>query len=186
MTCSKLLLLVTLLAVGGSIGASAQETTVIIVRHAERAAAPAADPVLTPAGTARADALLEAVRGAGITHVLTTSLQRTVLTAAPIASALGITPTVVNPRSPTHIADVVAAVRERTGGVVLVVGHSNTVPGIVHALGGRAPEICDNEYDNMYVVTLPPAPAAARVVRARYGVATPVDGGCNLMMQVTK
>lgn len=175
-----------LLLVGIPIGASGQETTVIIVRHAERAAEPAADPVLTPAGTARAEALLEAVRGAGITHVLTTSLQRTGLTAAPTAAALGLTPVAVNPRSPTHVADVVAAVRERTGGVVLVVGHSNTVPGIVNALGGMAPEICDGEYDNFYVVTLARDGRPARVIRSRYGVATPAGPSCSPMVPVTK
>lgn len=164
----------------------AQQTTVILVRHAERAALPAGDPTLTDEGTARAEALLDAVRGAGITHILTTTLQRTGLTAAPTAAALGITPATVNPRSSTHIADVVAAVRERAGGVVLVVGHSNTVPAIVNALGGRAPEICDAEYDNMYVVTLAAGGGATRVIRSRYGVATPVGTGCNPMVPVYK
>lgn len=168
------------------IGASAQKTTVIIVRHAEKTAEPAGDPLLSPAGVARAEALLESVRGAGVTHVLTTSLRRTVLTAAPTASALGISAATVNPRSPTHVADVVAAIRERAGGVVLVVGHSNTVPAIVNALGGRAPEICDDEYDNLYVVTLPAGGGATRVIRSRYGVPTPVGVSCNPMVPVTK
>ena len=48
----------------------AQETTIIIVRHAERAAEPANDPVLTEAGTARANSLLESVRHAGITQAI--------------------------------------------------------------------------------------------------------------------
>lgn len=153
-------------------------TTVIVVRHAERAAEPANDPVLTPAGSERAEALLAAVRGAGITHILTTSLQRTGLTAAPTARALGITPVAVNPRSRNHVAEVVDSVRARAGGVVLVVGHSNTVPDIVKALGGEAPPICDAEYDNLYVVTLPSSGEGARVIRSRFGAATPVAADC--------
>jgi broad specificity phosphatase PhoE len=180
----KLIPLLFLLASAASLGA--QETTVILVRHAEKTAEPASDPLLSPSGTARADALREAVKGAGITHILTTTLQRTVLTAAPTAAALGIAPSTVNPRSGTHIDDVVAAVRQRAGGVVLVVGHSNTVPAIVNALGGNAPEICDDEYDNMYVVTLAANGGAPRVIRSRYGVATPVGTSCNPMVPVSK
>ena len=164
----------------------AQETTVIIVRHAERAVEPKGDPVLTAAGTARAEALREAVRGAGITHVLTTTLQRTALTAAPTAAALGLTPVAVNVRSPNHIGEVVDSIRARAGGVILVVGHSNTVPVIVNSLGGQAPEICDEEYDNLYVVTLPSAGGPARVIRGRFGVATPVREGCGAMLPVSK
>ncbi len=178
------LTLLFLLLPAGSL--SAQETIVILVRHAEKTAEPASDPLLSPVGIARADALLESVRGAGITHILTTTLHRTVFTAAPTANALGIASVPINPRSANHVADVVAAIRERAGGVVLVVGHSNTVPGIVNALGGQAPEICDNEYDNMYVMTLPLAGGTPRVIRSRYGVATPVDDGCNLMVPVVK
>lgn len=161
-------------------------TTVIIVRHAERATEPADDPVLTPAGSERAEALLAAVRGAGITHILTTELSRTRLTAAPTATALGITPATVSTRSPQHVAAVIDSVRARAGGVILVVGHSNTVPGIVNGLGGQAPEICDMEYDNLYVVTLPPAGANPRVIRSRYGRATPVAADCSPMMVPTR
>ena len=164
----------------------AQETTVIVVRHAERAAEPQGDPVLSPAGTQRAQDLLAAVRGAGITHILTTTLQRTGLTAAPTAQALGITPVPVNVRSQRHILDVVDSVRARAGGVILVVGHSNTVPAIVNALGGQAPEICDDEYDNLYVLSLPAGGAPAKVIRGRFGVQTPVGAGCATMLPVTK
>jgi broad specificity phosphatase PhoE len=171
-------LFISLLTLATTDTLEAQETTVIIVRHAERAAEPKGDPVLTAAGEARAEALLEAVRGAGVTHVLVTTLQRTALTAAPTAHALGLVPAAVNVRSQRHVAEVVDSIRARAGGVVLVVGHSNTVPAIVSALGGEAPEICDEEYDNLYVVTLPSAGGQARVIRGRFGVATPVDPGC--------
>lgn len=182
------LLIVCLTALGlNALPLAAQgSTTVIVVRHAERAAQPANDPVLTLAGTARAEALLDAVRGAGITHVLVTDLQRTRLTAEPVAQALGLTPAVVSARAPNHVQAVADSIRARAGGVILVVGHSNTVPGIVTALGGTAPAICDDEYDNFYVVTLPASGGATRVIRSRFGTATPVGEGCAAMVPVRK
>src|SRR5213078_4827272 len=56
-------------------------TTVILVRHAEKAAAPADDPPLTAAGEARAKDLLDAVRDARVTAIVTTQLVRAKSTA---------------------------------------------------------------------------------------------------------
>src|SRR5688572_1962979 len=71
-------------------GANAQTTTVILVRHGEKAAEPAADPPLTDAGRARAQALLDAVKNAGVSIVYSTPTLRTMQTAEPLAKALGI------------------------------------------------------------------------------------------------
>src|SRR5688572_28925803 len=59
------LLIASLLAAASASGA--QPSTVILVRHAERAAAPASDPVLTEAGTQRAIDLATALAGARVT-----------------------------------------------------------------------------------------------------------------------
>ena len=54
------------------------------------------------------------------------------------------------------------------GSAVLVVGHSNTVPGIVTALSGQpAADMPETEYDR-YTVVLLDADGAARVVTSRY------------------
>ncbi len=43
----------------------------------------------------------------------------------------------------------------RPGETLLIVGHSNTVPGIVEALSGEAvPPIADDEYGRLYRVDL--------------------------------
>ena len=159
--------------------ATSATTTVILVRHAEKATAPAADPPLTRAGEARARALLDAVRDAGVGAIITTQFERTRATAAPAAAALGINPEVVTATGRTHAEDVAAAIRKHAGQTVLVVGHSNTVPDIIHALGAAVPPICDEEYDNLYVVELPPT-GAARVIMAKYG-ARSVVGACRSM-----
>ncbi len=155
--------------------AAPTHTTVILVRHAEKAAAPKDDPVLSDAGMARARALAVALRDAGVQAILTTHFQRTRMTAQPLADALGVKPEIAD-------ENVAEAIRQRHAGqVVLVVGHSNTVPEIIKALGARAPPaICDEEYDRLFVVTLD---AAARVVQARYGAATPPGPNCQAMMR---
>jgi len=158
--------------------AGAQPSTVLVVRHAEKAAAPATDPVLTAEGMQRAMDLAATLSGAHVTTVITTQFQRTQLTAKPISDALGKAPIIVPAAAPmsAHVEAVVAAIRARPAGeVVLVVGHSNTVPAIVAALGGtKYRDLCDPQYSALFIVELAPA-AAPRTIRANYGAADPKD-----------
>jgi broad specificity phosphatase PhoE len=157
---------------------AAQPATVVLVRHAERATAPASDPILTEAGTARAQALKVALANAGVSAVITTHLQRTQLTARPLADSLGLTIQAIRVGGPieAHLDSVAAAVRRQPrGATVLVVGHSNTVPGIIAALGGpRLPDLCDGQYASLFVLQLGDG-TAVRLVRASYGAADPAD-----------
>src|SRR5690348_11246554 len=156
-------------------------TTVILVRHAEKAATPADDPGLTDAGQARARALAAIARDAGVTAIITTQFARTRETARPAAEALGVTPEVAKAGGAEHAQEVARLIGAHAGGVVLVVGHSNTIPAIVAALGApQPPAICDSEYDNLYVVTLVPS-KPAHVIRARYGAPSPAEAGCGAM-----
>lgn len=156
---------------------TAQTTTVIVVRHAEKAAEPAADPPLTALGQARANALVDVVRDAGIQAIISTQFARTRGTVAPTAAKLGLSVETVDARLPQHpqlLADGLLATHR--GQTVLVVGHSNTVPAIVAALGAPKPaDICDAGYDNVFVVTVPVS-GPATVVRLHYGVATSCGG----------
>ena len=151
-------------------------TLVLLVRHGEKAAAPADDPPLNEAGMARAQALKAALADAGVQHVIATPRRRTGDTARPLAEARGLTTELVPlTAGATHIAAVAEAVRRRAGEVVLVVGHSNTVPAIVGALGGpKLPDLCDAQYATLYVLAVP-ARGPARLVRSQYGVADPAD-----------
>ena len=157
-------------------------TTIIVVRHAEKATEPAADPPLTAAGTARAEALVDAVRGMPVTAIVSTDFARTRSTAAPLAARLGITPEIVDARARDHARLVAAGLLSRhRGETVVVVGHSNTVPDIVAALGAtKPPPICDAEYDNLYVVRVP-VTGAASVERRKYGAASAEEGSCRAM-----
>lgn len=167
--------------------ASAQPATVILVRHAERAVAPANDPVLTDAGVARAQALRAVLADAGVSAVVATQYQRTQLTARPLADSLKLDFTVVRAGSPlqAHLDSVAAAVqRHPAGSVVLVVGHSNTVPGIIAALGGpRMPDLCDGQYSSLFVLSMADR-GTPRLIRASYGAAdAPESDACSRTMR---
>ena len=169
----------TIAAAGAALAQHAASMTVLLVRHAEKAAEPANDPPLTTAGETRARDLLEAVREANVSAIITTQFVRTKATAQPTAHALGITPQIVSAQATP--AQVAAAIRAHAGHTVLVVEHSNTLPAIIEALGAkRSPAICDAVYDNLYVVTID-ANGKAGVVRAKYGTRTPENDTCVTM-----
>jgi hypothetical protein len=64
---------------------------------------------------------------------------------------------------------------EHKGKSVLVVGHSNTVPGIIAALGGpKLPDICDASYAILFTLRIPAA-GEPTLTRASYGVADKVE-----------
>ncbi len=65
---------------------AAQATTIILARHAEKAA-PSGDPELTPEGMRRAEALAQVVADVRLSAILTTHFRRTRLTAAPAGRA---------------------------------------------------------------------------------------------------
>ena len=141
------------------------DTVVIAVRHAEKVGDGSKDPLLTAEGQKRAEALGRMLRDAGVSAIYSTPFHRTRDTAAPLAKQLGIAVT-EDPAAPPALAQRI--LKENRGKVVLVVGHSNTVPALVAALGGaEVPAIADPEYDNLYIVVIPDA-GAARVVRLRY------------------
>ncbi len=154
------------------------ELTVVLVRHAEKAAEPKRDPPLTEAGAQRAQQLVDAVGALRVTAVITTDFERTRATAAPLAAKLGLTPERVDVGGSDHAWQVAETLRARhRGGTVLVVGHSNTVTEIVAALGApKPPPICDGEFDRLFVVHVP-ATGAATVDERRYGART-VDDSC--------
>jgi broad specificity phosphatase PhoE len=157
--------------------ATASSTVVLLVRHAEKAAQPPDDPPLTAEGRNRAEALAAVVRHAQPTTVITSDLRRTIETAEPSATAAGVTslPVAIRRQSvEQHVARVAAAVREHPGEAVLVVGHDNTVPLVIAALGGPTlPPICEQVFDRLFVLVLGPK---IRLIQTRYGPPSLVVG----------
>ena len=164
-----------LLCASSLVQAPAAGPLVVLVRHAEKSAEPAEDPSLTSAGVARANALVDALRDAGVTAIVTTQFRRTRETAEPLAKALGLTPEVL-PAGPggidEHVKAVAAAVRRHADGVVLVVGHGNTIPAILAELGGpRLPDLRESAHSDLFLLDL--REAGPKLVHARYGAPDP-------------
>ena len=157
-----------ILVLAAALDASAQ-STVFVVRHAERADSGTSgggmmgtDPELSDAGQARAKTLAFMLEGAGIARIIASPYKRTQQTAAPLAKILGIEVATADAREATKIAALARAAK----GNVLIVGHSNTVPAILEELGITTPvAIDDGEYDNLFIVTTGEQP---RMVRLRF------------------
>jgi hypothetical protein len=66
-------------------------------------------------------------------------------------------------------ARLLRSILEQSGESVLVVGHTNTIPEIIKALGDRSDRVIDeSDYGNLFVLTLRPGQSPVVVV-LRYG-----------------
>ena len=121
--------------------------TFIVVRHAEKVGDGSKDPPLSEAGLARAQTLAGALRDVPLRGAYATSYQRTQQTAAPAAGLHALPVVTYDAKLPAP--DFAARLRrDHVAGTVLVVGHSNTAPGIAAALCQcTVPPMDDTEYD---------------------------------------
>lgn len=144
-------------------------TVIYVVRHAETIVSTSNDPPLSAAGQMRADRLAGLLADKHVTAILTSQFIRTRDTAMPTATAAGIAilqRTVTTANASTYGTMLADEIRNtQLEHVVLVVGHSNTVPATVSALAGTtvAP-IDDTDYDNFYTVTITGATATLDVM----------------------
>ena len=119
-------------------------------------------PICRKRGTHRADSLAKLLKDANITAIYATEFKRTQQTAAPVAKALGIELTIVPAKDTATLS---AKLRDLHGNA-LVVGHGNTIPDLIKTLGIADPiSISENDYDNLFVVTLGQTP---RMTRSHY------------------
>ena len=143
-----------------SVSIASAQPVVVIVRHAEKATNGGSDPDLSSAGHARADALARILKDSGITEIFTTEFKRTQETAAPTATSVHVTPTVVAAKD---TAALVAKLHQLDGNA-LVVGHGDTIPNIIKALGIDSPiDIPDDDYSELLIVTLGDKPQLFRL-----------------------
>lgn len=143
------------------------QRAVLLVRHAEKLDE-SPDAALAPAGLARAEALSRLLRDAGVGAIYVSERQRTRQTAAPLAQALGLLPVTVPAADDAALLQRLRAPIHRDQ-VVLVVGHSDTLPKLLRGLGVTRPiAIARAEYDGLYLVT-PRTGGPADVLVLRYG-----------------
>lgn len=156
----------------------APETGAIyLVRHAEKVTDGGAmvvddprDPPLTAEGEARAEALADTLQGVGITQIWSSDYIRTRETAAPLAKRLGLEVQLYDPSDLEAFSGLLSMEQPQ---MVLVVGHSNTTPQLVEALGGDGgtPIVEKSEYDRLYVFD----PDTKKTELRRYGVPSVID-----------
>lgn len=149
---------------------AAQPTVVYVVRHAETTGV-GSDPALSAQGEARAASLALRLAEAHVVAIYTSQYRRTHDTAVPASTAAGVaieTMRVDGSNAATYGEELATAARAHGGtGDVLIVGHSNTVPATVLALGGAAiAPITETEFDRLYTITL--APGGAQVAEETY------------------
>jgi len=145
--------------------------TVLLVRHADvdtTTGAPDSEP-LSVKGQKRAQTLARVLGMGGIAAIFTSKVERTEKTAEPLAASLGL----VTRDTPAPAALAAQIASGTLGAAILVVGHSNTVPKIIKALGGPLlPSIGHDKFDNLFVVTVA-GPGTAEMVHLKYGEPAP-------------
>ena len=126
---------------------------VYVMRHLNTPAGQP-DPDLLPEGRATAVALADLMEtdqfeGRRPVAIYVTDFRRTRQTAAATAARLALNVTIYDPRD---TAGLLARVRAEPG-PVLIVGHSNTVPDIVAALGGERPaSLAHEDFGDLWIV----------------------------------
>ena len=145
---------------------------VFVVRHADKISEE--DERLSDAGHERARRLAKVLASSGIRAIYATDRERARDTAKPLSEAMKIPITTYDvgkgmAKGAPDAAAFAAELRKgHPGDAVLVVGHSNTVPAILKALGCKDVVTIDGkEYDHLFVV-VPGSAVGATLVRLRY------------------
>jgi broad specificity phosphatase PhoE len=150
--------------------------TVILVRHAEKkiVAPENKDPDLSPAGVARAQELARIFGNSDIAAIYATQYRRTQQTARPLADKLGLSVTQVEAAKTSELMKQIRA--RNAGQVIFIVGHNNSVPEIIAALGGpQLPIIPEGEFDNLYILTVQ-SDGSAKLLKMKYGSPATASG----------
>ncbi len=148
-----------------SFNSYAVPTTIIVSRHAEKAAGD--NPDLTKDGKKRAKALTELKHLFKITQVYSSDTKRTIATAEPIAKEMNL---IVNTSfGATQYESMMTDIsKNHSGTTVMVVGHSDTIPGFLNYLtkSNLYKEIDSTDYSNLFIIQYE-APGKAVVHRYR-------------------
>jgi len=147
-------------------------TTVILVRHAEKKIEPGnEDPDLTPEGVARAQEIARVFGDAGVNAIYATQYKRTQQTVKPLADRINVPVRLLNSNQTEELVNQIQTAQR--GNTIFIAGHNTTVPAIVSALSGETfPPIPENEYDNLFIVTIYRF-GKAKVTKLKYGNKSP-------------
>ena len=129
------------------------QDAVYLIRHGEKELS-GDDPALTPEGRQRAADWAEMLRKVGVDVVLTSDALRTRETGGIIAAELDLEASALPTNDITGLVDALEFDHEDE--TVLVIGHAETIPRILEALGVLDSITIDqNEFDNLFIVQRP-------------------------------
>lgn len=119
-----------------------------LVRHAEKMDN-TKNPVLSPAGEERAKALKDLLLTASIQRIFSSDYHRTKMTAAPLATTLGLSVEIYPAGETFQLVERLKAMKKTN---VLVTGHSNTVPEMVKHFTGEEVKLGHDDYHYLFVI----------------------------------
>lgn len=136
--------------------AAAQNKIVILVRHTEKDVSESADkndPVLTVEGKQRAERLANVIKKFKPGAIHSTDFKRTRETAAPIAAKRKLQVQIYDAKKPSELIDAIMKSKTKR---FLVVGHSNTIPGLANLLGKKElfKNLDDSEHGVIWIVRI--------------------------------
>ncbi len=157
---NQIIVLYTAIAIGLAWFFESQATTTIIFfRHAEQTSHDEVDPPLSEAGQRRVAELtrqlVDADVVAGIDAIYSTPYIRSMETARPLADQLDLP---INSYAADDTEEVLDTIlKNHKGKIILVIGHSNTLPVLIANLGAskKVPAIAQSEFDNIYIISIP-------------------------------
>jgi len=129
------------------------DRTYYLFRHAEKDTLPKSNPVLNDIGYERAFKLADIFRKTKVDKIYSTFYNRTMHTVDSLATTKGISTSIYTPGKMKDTSQEIQTAKEDKNFVV--VGHSNTIPGMVNLLMGRqilTQNINENTYDDFFVI----------------------------------
>lgn len=133
------------------IACSGCQTTFYVVRHAEKASEPAANPSLTDKGEVRAENLAEVLKKKRIEEIYSSNYRRTIETVRPTSESKYIDIEFYDPADQDAFIEQLKKSQKNT----LISGHSNTIRYIINGLYESEvipKDLEDQEYGDLFVI----------------------------------
>ena len=136
-----------------AIAVSAQDKTIILVRHAEKADATSQDPELSAEGKQRAERLVKVAGKYKPGAFYTTNFKRTRETLAPLAAKRKKQVETYDPRNQQALVD---SIMKSPFKRHIVAGHSNSVPGLANLIAKKDvfKNLDESEYGVIWVIRI--------------------------------
>ena len=141
------------------------EALIFLVRHADRLGN---NDALSEEGVKRSLALAHVLERVELDAIFSTDYTRTIETVKPLADQQQLEIEIYDPRDLNGLLSIIQS--KYAGGRVLVVGHSNTIPQTINAMGVQPvlEDLNHDAYDDLFMVTLG-ANSLPALVSLQYG-----------------